>query len=98
MDKHVGRPAVRPYLSFWEVNPFDPRHRTTCAHVSICIKRNPNLTLRELANELARDKHRPVAECLENLQSMLDRGHLGYFDDKCRFVPWTPREEPDKCL
>ncbi len=93
-DWNRGRKAID--YPIWSIDPFDSRNRATCVHISILIKEKPDCTLCELAKRLSAGKRRPFAECLEVLQGMLDRGHLGYFDDKHYFVQWTPREENDK--
>lgn len=95
----AGRPLMEDY-PVWSIDPRNPERRATCAHISILIKRNPNMTLDELATELAKGKHRPVEECLEVLQGMLDRGHLGYFNSAHTFHRWVPRKEDghvEKC-
>lgn len=88
----AGRKPL-PEYPLWSIDPYDSRNRTTCAHISIIIKRNPDMTLYELAEKLAKGKHLSVEECLEVLQGMRCRGHLGYFDEEHFFRRWAPRVE-----
>lgn len=94
----AGRPLGTADYKTWSINPHDPTCRATCAHISILVKKNPNMTLSELARLLSKHKRRPLEECTKVLEGMLSRGHLGYFDDKFKFHRWTPRSEEEESV
>ena len=75
----------------WKVDKGDNRRNITLATISICIKEDMRQSLNELAAKVAKCKNRPIPECIEVLQKLLDKGNLGYYDKlTLEWKSWKP--------